>query len=159
MSEQTIPRGTAGILAILQVMAGMVRAGSLNYIVTGMALALTPRQVNGWLRDRWQYEDKNGQRGIFQSIRGVDQGPQFLGNCADAAVLAGAILCAYRQRNFADRTMVELMAIRFPDSQEFSHVAIRCNDEHGVFWIDPTAPANANYDECECLPVHVAMGF
>ncbi len=136
MTEFVIPRGSAGTRIILRYMAERIRHSAFT-------VSTEPRRIDQVIRESWFYEDANGLNGILQNIRPGGM----RGNCADAAIVAGSMLQAWRLAG--NRLLFWLVALRAPDSQEFNHVAIMVSDEGGRFWIDPTAPRDADYSNWE----------
>lgn len=59
-----------------------------------------------------------------------------IGDCDDAATLAGAIVSAMGYP-------CRFVALRLPGDPEFSHVNLRCSVRGGEFDIDPIVPAHA----------------
>lgn len=106
-----------------------------------------PLVVNNYLRGLWHIvpdpEAAEFVRAPLYQIELAEENGYYLGDCDDAATLAGSLLAALN-------IPCSLIAIRMPADVEFSHVFLRCNVNGYPFDIDPIVPQ-------EFLPIRGAV--
>lgn len=145
ITEKIIPRGEQGIRAILYEMRRLSITGSLNF-------GIAPAVIDTCLRRSWIYEFSPLGPQVLQTVQRMwtDFGNTgfFHGACADAAVLAGAMLCGNRPYVLA----AWFVAVRPPHEPDFEHVFTECLGP-GLIRIDPTAPLDADYTHFQRMEV------
>ncbi len=148
MIERSIPRSDAGIRAVLREMKELANAP--------FAAVVEPRAIHAFLAEHWDYEFQPlaGQilRTVPRMLHELNTRGKITGACADAAILAGAILYSDRRRRPELVKSAWFAAVRPPQSVTFDHVCTMAIDRADVPWrIDPTAPADADYTNWEVM--------
>lgn len=148
--EQTerieIPHGREGTAKTLEIMASVAltdaRDSNLRTVADGIfrhdAQAF-PIAVESWLRRRWVIKPDPPDVEAIKRPSWIVYDEDYSGDCDDAATLAGSLCLAYPERIYG--WTLDLVAIRMPTEDDFSHVWLSCDDGRFHVDIDPIVPA------------------
>lgn len=151
-----IPRGMEGIRQTCRELIALAEMGQQNQTLRRITRILPPRATDNFLRTVWNYKPD----GPVEQLTTIDrlcadyqQTSHFTGDCDEAATVAAAML-------LLDRPSVKgatVVGVREPNStwNENAHVFVVGIDHHGIFRIDPTAPADADYQFWEPLTIRI----
>jgi len=142
--EYSIRSGAAGTQQTLQVMADLARQGATHSLIRQAGLNMYADQVDSYIRGIWRFvrEEDEVLRSVETQVSNFYRYGALIGDCDDAAIIAGAIALAKSSKN---GFRPQFVAVRPLIQPEFQHVYT----EWGPFRIDPTAPPSADYTNWE----------
>lgn len=138
----SIQKGLIGTRQTLEAMAVLSRHGK-NFPEVRQAANWYGPDLDAMLRRYWRKVDEYTETlyTVDAQVRHLQQYGYMIGDCDDAAIVAGAVLLAIRDMGHA--MPVRFVAVRRSQDSEFSHVFTEAFDGHYI--IDPIAPVGMSY--------------